>query len=154
VTKKTLEATTQLCFEPVEMENREAPRQHRKKRLMALHPRRLEGRSDSDTFFATIKSVRNYTCIQLFVHLPSQYLYARCMTREKHSHGAYQDFVREVGAPNILLTDNSQTQSGVKWTKTSRENVTKQIHSVPHNQNQNQAELKIRDIKTRVIMSL
>ena len=33
------------------------------------------------------------------------------MFREAHSHGAYQDFVWEVGAPNILLTDNSQTQS-------------------------------------------
>ena len=28
VTKKTLEATTQLCTQTVEMENREAPRQH------------------------------------------------------------------------------------------------------------------------------
>ena len=54
----------------------------------------------------------------------------------------------------LLLTDNSQTQSGTKWTKTSCENITKQIHSVPHNQNQNQTELKVRDIKTRVILSL
>ena len=154
VTMKTLSATTQLCSEPVEMENREAPRQHRKKRLIPLHPNRLEGRTDSDTFFSTIKSIRSFTCVQLFVHLGSQFLFARCMTREAKSHGAYQDFVREVGAPNILLTDNSQTQSGTKWTKTSRENITKQIHSVPHNQNQNQTELKVRDIKTRVILSL
>ena len=61
-------------------------------------------------------------------------LFARCMFREAHSHGAYQDFVREVGAPNILLTDNSQTQSGTLWTKTRQENITKQIHSVPYKQ--------------------
>ena len=74
--------------------------------------------------------------------------------KKSHSHGAYQDFVRDVGAPNILLTDNSKTQSGVKWQRTSRDNVTKQIHSVPHNQNQNQAERKVRDVKKRTILTL
>jgi hypothetical protein len=58
-----------------------------------------------------------------------------------------------VGAPNKLLTDNSQTQTGKKWTKTSRENVTKQVQSVPHNQDQNQAERTIRDVKKRTILT-
>jgi hypothetical protein len=31
---KTLEATTQLCTNPVEMDDQEAPKQHRKKRLL------------------------------------------------------------------------------------------------------------------------
>lgn len=154
VTAKTIEATTQLCAQPVEMENREAPRQHRKQRLLPLHPRRLEGRTDSDTFFASEKSIRNFTCVQLFFHIFSGYLYVRCMRREAHSHGAYQDFVRDIGAPNLLLTDNAQTQVGQKWTKTSRDNVTKQIATVPHNQQQNQAERKIRDAKTRVLLAL
>jgi hypothetical protein len=39
ITEKTLEATTQLCEAPVEMDKREAPRQHRKKRVQALHPK-------------------------------------------------------------------------------------------------------------------
>ncbi len=154
VTAKTLEATTQLCSEPVEMENRDAPRQHRKQRLLSLHPRRLQGRTDSDTFFASEKSIRNYTCVQLFFHVLSGYLYVRCMRREAHSHGAYQDFVRDIGAPNLLLTDNAQTQVGQKWTKTSRDNVTKQVATAPHNQQQNQAERKIRDVKTRVLLTL
>jgi hypothetical protein len=136
------------------MENRDLPQQHRKQRLIALHPRRLVGRTDSDTFFASVKSVRGYSCIQIFAHLAANLLFARCMKREAHSHGAYQDFVREVRAPNVLLTDNSQTQTGQKWTKTSRENITKQINSSPHNQNQNQAELKIRDVKKKVVLTL
>jgi hypothetical protein len=120
VTAKTIQATTQLCVEPIEMENREAPRQHRKQRLMPLHPRRLEGRTDSDTFFASEKSIRNFTCVQLFFHIPTGFLYVRymrstilphsdwfplcpCMRREAHSHGAYQDFVRDVGAPNLAI---------------------------------------------------
>jgi hypothetical protein len=151
---KTIEATTQLCVAPIEMENRVAPRQHRKQRLLPLHPRRLAGRTDSDTFFSSLKSIRGYTCAQLFFHIPTGFLFVRCMRLESHSHGAYQDYVRNVGAPNVLLTDNSRTQIGQKWTKTSRENITKQIQIAPHNQQQNQAERKIRDIKTRVLVAL
>jgi hypothetical protein len=110
--EKTLESTTQLCAEPVEMERREIPRQHRKKRLLPLHPRRLRGRTDTDTFFSSVKSIRGYKCVQLFVHRASDYLFVRCMQREAHSHGAYQDFVREIGAPELIVTDNSQTQTG------------------------------------------
>ena len=41
VQHKTLEATAQLYTEPVEEEQREIPRQHREKRLLLPHPRRL-----------------------------------------------------------------------------------------------------------------
>jgi hypothetical protein len=154
LTVKTLDATTQLCSNPVEMDNREAPQQHRKQRVRPLHPKRVTGRTDSDTFFSTIKSVMGFSCVQLFFCHISQLLYVKCMRRESHSHGAYQDFVRNVGAPNVLLTDNAKTQIGKKWTGTSRVNVTKQINSAPHNQNQNQAERKIRDVKRRVMLTL
>ena len=62
--------------------------------------------------------------------------------------------VREVGAPNILLTDNAQTQVGKKWTKTSRDNATRQVKTVPHNQNQNQVERKIQYVKRHMIIRL
>ena len=60
ITTKTLENTTQLCSLAVEMDKRESPRQHRKKRLLPLHPNRLPGCTDSDTFFASIQSIRGY----------------------------------------------------------------------------------------------
>ena len=101
VIKMTLENTTQLCVEPVESEQRDISRQHRKKRLLPLHPRRLPGRVDTDTFFSSVKSIRNYTCVQIFVHVLSDFLFLRCMQRESHSHGAYQDFIREVGAAQL-----------------------------------------------------
>ena len=151
VMEKTLEATTQLCAEPVEMERREIPKQHRKKRLLPLHPRRLRGRVDSDTFFSTVKSIRNYKCVQLFVHVNSDYLFVRCMQREAHSHGAYQDFIREIGAPEMIVTDNSQTQTGQKWEQTSRSVMTKQRTFAPHNQNQNKAERRIGDVKHKTV---
>ena len=154
ILEKTLETTTQLCAEPVEMEIREIPRQHRKKRLLSLHPRRLQGRVDSDTFFSSVQSRRGYKCVQLFVHVPSDYLFVRCMQRESHSHGAYQDFIREIGAPEMIATDNSQTQAGTKWETTSRKNVTKQRTFSPHNRNQNKAELRIRDVKHKTVYIL
>ena len=151
VLEKTLNATTQLCAEPIEAERREIPRQHRKKRLLPLHPRRLKGRVDSDTFFSTVKSIRNYKCVQFFVHVESDYLFVRCLQREAHSHGAYQDFIREVGAPQVIVTDNSQTQTGQKWEATSRGIMTKQRTFAPHNQNQNKAERRIGDVKHKVV---
>jgi hypothetical protein len=56
-TVKTLEATTQLCSSPVKMDRRENPRQHHKTRIQALHPRRITGRTDLDTFFSSVESV-------------------------------------------------------------------------------------------------
>ena len=55
VVEKTLESTTQMQVEPVESECREIPKQHRKKQLLMLHPRRLKGSTDTDTFFSTVK---------------------------------------------------------------------------------------------------
>jgi hypothetical protein len=66
---KTLAVTTQLCESLVGMDKREAPRQHRKQRVQALHPKRIEGRMDLDTFFSSIRSVRNYVCVQIFYYV-------------------------------------------------------------------------------------
>jgi hypothetical protein len=114
ITVKTLEAMTQLCSAPVEMDQRENPRQHRKTRIQALHPRRITGRTDSDTFFSSVETVRKFMSVQIFFCVLTKFLYVKGMRRKSHSHSAYQDFVWDVGAPNMLLTDNSQTQTGKK----------------------------------------
>jgi hypothetical protein len=69
--------------------------------------------------------------VQIFFCVLTKFLYLKGMRRKSHSHGANQDFVGDVEAPNMLLTDNSQTQTGKKWTKTSQENITKQVQSPP-----------------------
>ena len=154
VTVKTLEATTQLCSAPVEMENRENPRQHRMKRIHPMHPTRIPGRTDSDTFFASVKSVQGFKCVQIFYTLVAKFIFVMGMRKESHSHNAYQDFIREVGAPATLLTDNSRTQTGKKWTETSRRNVTRQRHISPHNQNQNESERIIGTVKRRTVLTM
>ena len=74
--------------------------------------------------------------------------------RKKDNHGAYQDYIREVGTTNILLTDNAKSQNGKKRTETSRKNQTQQIMSAPDKQNQNALEQKINDVKHRVDYTL
>ena len=133
VVEKTLEATTQLQVEPVESERTEIPRQHRKKRLLMLHPTRLPGRTDADAVFLTVELIRGYLCMQFFCHVISDFIFLRCVQRESHSHGAYQDYIREVGASKVLVTDNSRTQTGKKWETTSWNVMTKQRKITPHN---------------------
>ena len=147
VLEGTLKFTTQLQQEPVEMENREFPRQHRKKRLPSLHVTRIPGRVDSDTFFSTVTSKRKYSCVQLFVCTLSKFIFVRCLQCEKQSHAAYEDFIREIRAPSLLCTDNAKTQTGEMWTATSRKFQIQQRITVPHNQNQNHAERSIQEIK-------
>ena len=119
-----------------------------------LHLRHLKGCTDTDTFFSTVKSIRGYLCVQIFCHVMSDYLFVRCMQRESHSHRAYQDYIREVGASEIITTDNSKTQTGKKWEKTSREVMTKQRKFTPHNQNESKVERRIQDVKHKTTIVL
>jgi hypothetical protein len=97
MTGKMLKATTQLCSYLVKMDQRENPRQHCKTRTQALHPRRIAGRTDLDTFFSLVKSVQKYMSIQTFFSVLTKCLYIKGMRRELNSHGAYQDLVWEGG---------------------------------------------------------
>ena len=119
------------------MDQIEIPRMNRKKRGVPFLQQRLEGRTDYDTFFSSFKSIYGYRCIQVFVHLWTQFLWIENLRQERDNHISYQDFIREVGTPNILLTNNSKSQVGKKWTETSRKNKTHQKQSAHDKQNQN-----------------
>ena len=115
---------------------------------------RLEGRTDSDTFFSSVKSICGYRCIRLLVHLWTQFLWITNLRREKYNHGTYQDFIRKVGTPNILLMDNTNSQFGKKWADTSHRNQTQQKQSSIDKHNQNQSERKVGDVKKRFAYTL
>ena len=48
------------------------------------------------------------------LHNKIMFIFARGMKSGIHSHAAYQDFIRHVGAPDVILTDNARTQTGKK----------------------------------------
>ena len=105
-------------------------------------------------FFSTVKSKRKYNCVQLFTCVESKFVFVRCLQREKQSHPAFQDFVREVGAPSLLCSDNPKTQTREKWTAICRGLQITQRTTAPFNQNQNHAERSIQDIKHDVMQIL
>ena len=93
--------------------------------LLVLHFRQLQYRTDTDIFFSSVKFIFEYTCVQIFCHVLSDYLFVRCMGRESHSHGVYQDYIHQVGASEVIVTDHSWTQTGKKWEKISRDVMSK-----------------------------
>jgi len=154
VAAKTIANTTQFYPRRIESENRMYPQQHRQKRLHALHYSRIPGRTCGDTFFSSIKSIRGFTCVQLFIAVTWDFLWVKLLRRESQVPGAYLDFCKEVGAPNELLTDNSKVQSGRKFQEVNRQNKTDHNFTTPHCQNQNLAERKIQDVKHKAILLL
>ena len=154
IANRTLLATTYMRAGDIDMDQREIPRMNHKKRGVTFAQRRLEARTDSDTFFSSVKSIHDYSCVQLFAHSLTQFIWITNLRRKKDKHGAYQDYIKEVGTPNILLTDNVKSQTGKKWTETSQKNNTQQIMLAPDKQNQNASERKINDVKHRVDYTL
>ena len=59
VLEHTMDSTTQLCAAPVKMDKRQLPKQHHKQRILPLHPCHICGRTDTDTFYSSVRSVRN-----------------------------------------------------------------------------------------------
>ena len=72
--------------------------------------------------------------MHIFFVLESKLVLVRIMKKESHLHGTYQYFVREVGAPEVILVINWRTQVGKKWTKTSRNDITWQQNTILNSQ--------------------
>ena len=62
------------------------------------------------------------------------------MRREAEAPGAYEDFIREIGAPNKTVTDNAKVLTGNRWVSINRRYCIESGLSVPHHQHQNYAE--------------
>ena len=74
--------------------------------------RKLKSTFYTDTMFATkkAKSLRGNTCLQLFVS-DKDYVAVYPMTKEAEYPLALKLFAKEVGAPDVLICDGSQTQN-------------------------------------------
>ena len=119
-----------------------------KKRGAPFAQQRMEVWTDSNTFFSSVKSICSFCFFLFFFHFLTQFLWIANLQRGNDNHGAYQNYIREVGTPNIFLTNKAKSQSVNKWSKTSQKNQTQQIMLVPDKQNHNTSELNINDVKT------
>ena len=95
-------------IQTLQAETREYMRDHYKTRVWALRPRRINDICYSDTFFSAIASVRGYRCFQLFAFKRSNYDVLCLMKREADAPSAYEDMIRNIGAPNKTVTDNAK----------------------------------------------
>ena len=104
IVKKTLECTTQLA----QWHSRLPMRRHWKARFPWLNVTRLSEAVATDTFFASIRALLGETCAQIFYGITSCMINIYGMRTESEGKLAYEDFIRDEGAPTILRKDNSK----------------------------------------------
>ena len=96
-------------------------RKHFKTRFPAANVNRLDETVATDTFFVDtpahddgIMGHSGATMLQLYVGKTSQYTRGFPMQSESQMPGTLEDFIRQVGAPNVLFSDNAKVQIGAK----------------------------------------
>ena len=107
-----------------------------------------------DTMFADVPAYNDgilghggCTMAQVYCGHRTQLTKVYGMQLESQMPATLQDFIREVGAPNCLISDNSKVQIGAKVHSLLRYFTIKDHQSEPYYQNQNYAERRIQEIK-------
>ena len=151
--KRTLEATTQYA----RADHRLPMRKHFKTRFPAANVARLDEVVATDTFFSDIPAHDDgipghggATMIQLYTGVTSQLTKGYPMGSVSEMPGTLEDFIREVGAPNSLFSDNCKVQCGSKVKNILRMYHISNFQCEPHHQHQNPAERKIQEVKKMV----
>jgi hypothetical protein len=151
--KETLRNTTQWF----RADSRRPLRRHFKTRFPAANVPRLNETVCTDTFFSDTPAAHDgitghggATMLQLYVGRESNFTKGYPMTSESQVPGTFEDFIRDVGAPQKLVSDNAKSETGKRMTDLLRLYCVKDGQSEPHQQNQNYAEQKIGQVKRMV----
>ena len=142
--QRTFEATTQLAKH---VPLRIPLRRHHKSRFPYLNRKRLPETVATDTYFSKEKAYGGYTCVQLFVGTTSQFIQVYGLQRESLGVQALEDFIRDIGAPHDIRSDNAKMEIGIAWTQLCRKYNIAQSTTEPEHPQQNPAERAIQDIK-------
>lgn len=129
-------------------------RKHYKSRFPGHNVHRLPEWFATDTFFSDtpahddgIRGHGGATMLQLFAGKTSSYLRGYPMQQEGQMPGTLEDFIRDVGAPIGLFSDNAKAQTGKAVEQILRLYNIKDAQSEPEHQHQNYAERRIQDVK-------
>jgi hypothetical protein len=117
-----LDAATQL-YMTVENENRIEPREHCKSLYPGLRNFQQNETVASNTYFPSVVTNQGHTCSKSFVGLDSDFWATHPLKSESSNGKALQHHTRTHGCPNILRTDNFQSELGKTWTKHCRTHV-------------------------------
>ena len=100
----------------------------------------------SDTHFASVKSVRGYTCAQVFVTREG-YCEGDPMKSKADAYLSLERVCREVGIPRLLVTDRAGEELYGDWARVVKKNLISQRTTEPHSGWQNICEGEIRELK-------
>jgi hypothetical protein len=149
--KRTLEATTHKAYREYLNSTGSLTRRFRT-RLAQLRYRQLSlphGAMYSDTMLANIKSIRGFTCGQLFCN-DQWFVKFYPMQAKSEAPDTLKMFHQDVGVPPSMHTDNAPELIQGEFAKLNRKMGTKQTSIEPITPNQNRAELCMREFKKRI----
>jgi hypothetical protein len=151
--KKTFENTTQWFRASVRLPFRH----HFKSRFPAANVPRLHETVATDTFFSDVPAHDDgvlghggATMVQVYCGKDSQLTRGYPMTSEHDMYHTLEDFIRQEGAPDALLSDNAKAQIGKNVQQILRMYRIADFQCEPHYQHQNYAERRIQEIKKTV----
>lgn len=142
VKRTVMDATTQLYMQ-VENENRGEPREHYQSLCPGLRNFRQNETVASDTYFPTRITNQGHTCGQMFIGVDSDFWVTYPLKNEASNGEALQDYTRTYGCPNIIKTDNAQSELGRTWLKHCRTHAIANETTEPHHPWQNPVEKRI-----------
>ena len=148
--QKTIEHTTQFC----RLDARLPLRKHFKSRFPAANVPRRNEIVATDTFFSDVPAHDDgilghggAEMVQLYCGTTSLITAIFPMKTESEMPGTLLDFIRKLGAPNGLFSDNAKVQIGKTVQSILRMYCIDDMQSEPHHQHQNPAERRIQDVK-------
>ena len=142
--RRTFEATTQYAKAIIATG---AHREHYKSRNPGLNQPRNHETFATDTLFASEKDISGATCAQIFVGTTSLLTYVYGMKTESEGASKLKKFIKEVGAPHALKSDNAKMQTGTAFGDICNYYNIGQCTTEPYHPHQNQAENRIGTIK-------
>ena len=104
---KKVAATLRNTTQRIVMQEAEFPRSFVKARAPQLNDRRLNGIVYTDTAFSCLPSLHGFTCIQVFLHMPSGKVHVELMTSKKSLPVAVANYGMGHGIPNHLHGDRA-----------------------------------------------
>eukprot|EP00957_Ditylum_brightwellii_P015994 1204976-Ditylum_brightwellii.AAC.1 len=122
-------------------------RQHNKSRTPQLNIPRLSETFDTDTLFSSEVGLGGIICAQLFVGTQSKLTKVFGMRTESEGPQAFEDFIRENGAPYALHSNNAKMQTGKSFKSILQKYNICSKHTEPDHPTQTPAEHHIQDVK-------
>ena len=106
----------------------------------------LKGKWYLDTFFAKITLFRQHTCSQIFTNgLGFNIPYP--LARKGDAYLGLDQFIQEVGIPQVLITDEAKEETLGTWLSTCKKYRIKMEQTLPYSQWRNLAEASVHELK-------